>query len=104
MMASMERYTADTEPFEEDPLPSWLLRQQEDARFAEAEHAKRERRSYIEGEAVGDFIFVRMTRYKNRAVFRCPECGRQFVYNLYAIRNKKRCKWYRFHDRPKRKG
>ena len=100
----MERFTVDTDDFTEDELPPWLLKQREDAARAEALANRREPLRYEEGNQVGNFLFVRYVTFKNRAMFRCPDCGRQFQYNVYAIKNKKRCKWYRYHDkRPKQR-
>ncbi len=83
--------------FEEDTEPSWLLKQRDDALVAEEALAHKEKIVYKEGEQVGNFIFVRYNKYKNRATFACQECGRYFSYNVYNIKNKKRCKWYKFH-------
>jgi hypothetical protein len=96
-----ERYTPDTDPFEEDELPAWLVRQREDAERAAELANKNEKTVYKEGDQVGSFLFVRYIKAKNRAMFRCPDCGRQFQYNVYAIKNKKRCKWYKFHGKRK---
>jgi transposase-like protein len=95
-----ERYTPDTEPFEEDAEPAWLARQREDAEKAAELANKNEKIRYNEGDQVGNFLFVRYIKFKNRAMFRCPDCGRQFQYNVYTIRNKKRCKWYKYHGKP----
>ena len=93
----MDKYTADTAPFEEDELPGWLLKQHEDDRYAEEQARKDEKTVYREGDQVGNFIFVRYMKFKNRAIFACPECGKKFQYNIYTIKNKKRCKWYKGH-------
>ncbi len=98
----MERYTADDSDFEEDELPSWLSKQIEDARHAEALAQKNEKILYKEGDQVGNFLFVKYMKFKNRAIFQCQDCGRQFQYNVYTIKQKKRCKWYKFHDKKKR--
>jgi hypothetical protein len=98
----MERYTLDTEPFEEDDLPPWLLKQQEDAKAAEERANSNEKTRYKEGDQVGNFLFVRYMKYKNRAVFACSECGKKFQYNIYTIKNKKRCRWYKSHENAKR--
>jgi hypothetical protein len=95
----MERYTPDTEPFEEDDVQPWLLKQQEDAKAAEEKANRNERIRYKEGDQVGNFLFVRYMKYKNRAVFACAECGKKFQYNIYTIKNKKRCKWYKSHKK-----
>lgn len=97
----MDRYTKDTDPFEEDTLPPWLAKQQEDDRWVETELSKKEKTVYKEGDIVGIFRFVRYAKYKNRAVFQCMECGRKFQYNIHTIKKKKRCKWYRFHPKTK---
>jgi transposase-like protein len=94
----MERYTPDTDDFEEDEIPAWLLKQQEDAQRAAELANKNEKIVYKEGDQVGNFLFVRYIKFKNRAMFRCPDCGKQFQYNIYTIKNKKRCKWYKFHN------
>jgi len=99
----MEHYTPDTEPFEEDAEPAWLLRQREDAEKAAELANANEKILHKEGDQVGNFLFVRYTKFKNRAMFRCQECGKQFQYNVYAIKNKKRCKWYRFHKKSDKK-
>ncbi|MEA3373595.1 MAG: hypothetical protein U9Q62_07905 [Campylobacterota bacterium] len=96
----MDRYTADTDDFEEDEAPAWLLKQQEDAKSAEEEALKNEKILYKAGDQVGNFLFVRYMAYKNRAIFECQECGRKFQYNIYTIKNKKRCKWQKFHKKP----
>lgn len=95
----MDRYTPDFNPFEEDNIPPWLAKQLEDDTWVEEQLAKKEKLLYREGDIAGIFRFVRYMKYKNRAVFQCPECGRKFQYNIHAIKNKKRCKWYRFHDK-----
>ena len=95
----MDKYTIDSDPFEDDETPFWLLKQQEDARHAEAQTLKNEKYLYREGDQVGNFLFVRYMAYKNRAIFECQECGRKFQYNIYSIKNKKRCKWYKFHKK-----
>jgi transposase-like protein len=85
--------------FEEDDEPTWLTKQKEDALLAEATYNKNEKVIYKEGDQVGNFFFVRYNKAKNRATFECQECGRKFTYNIYTIKNKKRCKWYKFHDK-----
>jgi transposase-like protein len=98
----MDKFTVDTDEFKEDETPLWLLKQQEDAKYAEDKANKNEKIAYKEGDQVGNFLFVRYIRFKNRAMFRCTECNKQFQYNIYSIKNKKRCKWYKFHksDKP----
>lgn len=98
----MERFTADSDPFEEDEIPLWLVRQQEDAAEAARLASQNEKILYKEGDQVGNFLFVRYMAYKNRAIFACQECGRRFQYNIYTIKNKKRCKWQKFHGKKKR--
>ena len=101
----MDKYTVDAEPFEEDEEPTWLIKQREDAKFAEEAVLKNEKIVYKEGQQVGNFLFVKYNKAKNRATFECQDCGRRFTYNVYAIKNKKRCKWYKHHDKKfKRKG
>ncbi len=85
--------------FEEDPEPTWLTKQKEDALFAEQAYAKNEKLLYKSGDQIGNFLFVRYNKAKNRATFECQECSRKFTYNIYAIKNKKRCKWYKFHGK-----
>ena len=86
--------------FEEDDEPTWLTKQREDAKLTEASYAKNEKVIYKEGDQVGNFLFVHYNKAKNRATFLCQECGRKFTYNIYSIKNKKRCKWYKFHNKP----
>jgi len=43
-------------------------------------------------------VVVNYNKAKNRATFMCQECRRKFTYNVYAIKNKKKCKWYKFHN------
>ncbi len=93
----MDNYTVDTDPFDEDEVPSWLLKQREDAEKAETLANKNEKTIYKEGDQVGNFLFVKYMKYKNRAVFACPDCEKKFQYNIYTIKNKKRCKWYKKH-------
>ncbi len=93
----MDKYTVDDDPFDEEELPSWLIKQQEDAAEAEALANTHQKTVYKEGDQVGNFLFVKYMRYKNRAVFACPDCGKKFQYNIYTIKNKKRCKWYKKH-------
>jgi hypothetical protein len=100
----MDKYTADTNPFEEDALPAWMLQQEADAARAEAQALENAKTLYKEGDQVGNFLFVRYMRYKNRAVFACPDCGKKFQYNIYTIKNKKRCKWYKGHQQLAKKG
>lgn len=95
----MDKYTIDTDGFEEDLIPEWLARQQADAKQANEDYRRHETIRYREGQQVGNFIFVRDMKCKNRAVFACPECGKKFQYNLYAIKNKKRCRWYKTHTK-----
>lgn len=85
--------------FEEDEEPTWLSKQREDALQAEKNYEKKEKLSYKKGDQVGNFLFVQQNKYKNRATFECQECGRKFTYNIYSIKNKKRCKWYKFHKK-----
>ena len=94
-----DKYTLDDEPFNEDEEPSWLIKQREDAKLTEEAYAKNEKILYKEGDQVGNFLFVKYNKAKNRATFECQDCGRRFTYNIYAIKNKKRCKWYKFHDK-----
>ena len=89
--------------FEEDDEPSWLTKQREDALLAEESFSKNEKKIYKEGDQLGNFLFVKYNKAKNRATFLCQECGRKFTYNIYAIKNKKRCKWYKFHDKNTKK-
>lgn len=98
----MDKYTADTEPFAEDDVQPWVLKQQEDAKAAEELANRNEKTRYKEGDQVGNFLFVRYMKYKNRAVFACSECGKKFQYNIHAIKNKKRCRWYRSHTKTDR--
>ena len=93
----MNKFTPDTDSFEEDTIPPWLAKQLEDDQWLEEQAEKNGKVLYKEGEMVGGFRFVRYIKFKNRATFECPECGRKFQYNIYAIKNKKRCKWHRFH-------
>lgn len=86
--------------FEEDEEPTWLVKQREDALFAEAAYAKNEKIIYKKGDQVGNFLFENYNKAKNRATFKCQECGRKFTYNIYAIKNKKKCKWVKFHNKP----
>ena len=88
--------------FEEDIEPSWLTKQNTDAKLAESAYNKNEKILYKEGDQLGNFLFVRYNKAKNRATFLCQECGRKFTYNIYAIKNKKRCKWYKFHNQSTR--
>ncbi|MHC3994354.1 hypothetical protein ACXWTF_05955 [Thiomicrolovo sp. ZZH C-3] len=99
----MERYTADTDRFEEDEEPLWQRVQREDAERAAIAASQREKTVYREGDQVGNFLFVRYMKAKNRAVFACPDCGKKFQYNVYTIKQKKRCKWYKVHTSPKGK-
>ena len=85
--------------FEEDEEPTWLIKQREDAQFTETAFAKKEKIVYKKGDQVGNFLFVNYNKFKNRATFECQECGRKFTYNIYSIKNKKRCKWVKFHDK-----
>jgi len=87
------------ESFEEDEIQPWLLKQREDALAAEKAANTHEKITYNEGDQVGNFLFVRYMKYKNRAIFACPDCGKKFQYNIYTIKNKKRCKWYKGHKR-----
>lgn len=89
--------------FEEDIEPTWLAKQREDAKLAEAAYNNNEKPLYKEGDQLGNFLFVRYNKAKNRATFACQECGRKFTYNIYAIKNKKRCKWYKYHDKTTRR-
>ncbi|UFS63655.1 hypothetical protein LOH54_05855 [Sulfurimonas sp. HSL-3221] len=98
-----ERYTADTGTFEEDEEPLWQRRAREDAQNAEALAARNDKTVYREGDQVGNFLFVRYMKAKNRAIFACPDCGKKFQYNVYTIKQKKRCKWYKGHTNQKGK-
>jgi hypothetical protein len=93
----MDKFTADTDPFDEDALPAWMAQQRADAERAEALARQNGKIRYREGDQVGNFLFVRYMKAKNRAVFACPDCGKKFQYNVYTIKNKKRCKWYKGH-------
>lgn len=88
------------EDFEEDFEPTWLTKQKEDALLTEKAYLKNEKVIYKEGDQLGNFLFVNYNKAKNRATFLCQECGRKFTYNIYAIKNKKRCKWQKFHNKP----
>jgi len=96
---TQDKYTIESDPFEEDEEPTWLIKQREDAKFTEDAYAKNEKRLYKAGDQLGNFIFVKYNKAKNRATFECQECTRRFTYNIYAIKNKKRCKWYKFHKK-----
>ena len=89
--------------FEEDIEPSWLTKQKADALLAESAYKKNEKIIYKEGDQIGNFLFVAYNKYKNRATYKCQECGRKFTSNIYSIKNKKRCKWYKFHDKEFKK-
>ncbi|WP_304543055.1 hypothetical protein [Sulfurimonas microaerophilic] len=93
----MDKYTVDTDEFEEDLEPSWLVKQKEDAKLAEESYAQNKKTVYKAGDQLGNFLFVKYNKAKNRATFECQDCGRKFTYNIYAIKNKKRCKWYKYH-------
>ena len=86
------------EEFEEDREPTWLAKQREDALATEKAYLKNEKVIYKKGDQVGNFLFMWHNKAKNRATFMCQECGRKFTYNIYAIKNKKRCKWYKYHE------
>jgi len=98
-----ERYSVDSSRFEEDEEPLWQCRQREDAEHAAALAMRNEKTVYREGDQVGNFLFVRYMKAKNRAVFACPDCGKKFQYNVYTIKQKKRCKWYKGHTTLKGK-
>lgn len=100
----MDKYTVDAGVFDEDDIPAWLRRQHEDAERAEALARQGEKTCWREGDQVGNFLFVRYMKARNRAVFACPECGKKFQYNIYTIKQKKRCKWYKGHRKPTREG
>ncbi|MCF6339764.1 MAG: hypothetical protein L3J10_03280 [Sulfurimonas sp.] len=85
--------------FEEDNEPPWLAKQKEDALLAEKNYSKNEKIIYKKGDQVGNFLFFHYNKARNRATFECQECSRKFTYNIYSIKNKKRCKWYKFHDK-----
>jgi transposase-like protein len=85
--------------FEEDEEPTWLLKQREDALLAQKAYEKNTRIVHKKGDQVGNFLFVAYNKCKNRATYECQECGRKFTSNIYSIKNKKRCKWYKFHDK-----
>lgn len=85
--------------FQEDIEPPWLTKQKADAKLAEELYNQNEKVPYKEGDQLGNFLFVHYNKAKNRATFMCQECGRKFTYNIYAIKNKKRCKWHKFHDK-----
>jgi len=89
--------------FEEDIEPPWLRKQREDAKEAEKNLSVEKKISYKSGDQVGNFLFVKYNKYKNRATFKCQECGRKFTYNIYSIKNKKKCKWHKFHDKTIKK-
>ena len=100
----MDKYTVDAAPFDEDEVPAWLQKQFEDAESAETLAQQREKILYREGDQVGNFLFVRYMKARNRAVFACPDCGKKFQYNVYTIKQKKRCKWYKGHRKIAREG
>ena len=85
--------------FEEDDEPTWLAQQRKNALEAEIAANKNEKQLLKAGDQVGNFLFVTYNKAKNRATFECQECGRHFTYNVYAIKNKKRCKWHKFHSK-----
>lgn len=85
--------------FEEDDEPTWLAQQRKNALEAEIAANKNEKQLLKAGDQVGNFLFVAYNKAKNRATFECQECGRHFTYNVYAIKNKKRCKWHKFHSK-----
>ncbi len=89
--------TIMSDTFEEDDEPTWLIKQREDALLTEKAFDTKEKISYVKGQQVGNFLFVCYNKYKNRATFECQDCSRKFTYNVYSIKNKKRCKWYKFH-------
>ncbi len=89
----------DEDEFEEDIEPTWLTKQKADALLTEKAYLKNEKVIYKEGDQLGNFLFVNYNKAKNRATFLCQECGRKFTYNVYAIKNKKRCKWFKFHNK-----
>ncbi|NOQ30475.1 MAG: hypothetical protein GQ570_05055 [Helicobacteraceae bacterium] len=89
--------------FEEDIEPSWLLKERENALLTEKAFCENKKIIYVEGQQVGNFLFVHYNKYKNRATFECQECGRKFTSNIYSIKNKKRCKWYKFHSKKFKK-
>lgn len=91
--------TENDEDFEEDLEPSWLIKQRADAKRTEEAAAKNEKVLYQKGDQVGNFLFVHYNKASKRATFECQECGRHFTYNIYAIKNKKRCKWSKFHNK-----
>jgi len=95
----VQKYTQASDLFEEDQEPPWLIKQREDASLAEEAYAKNDKIRYKAGQQVGNFLFVKYNKAKNRATFECQECARRFTYNIYSIKNKKRCKWYKFHNK-----
>lgn len=83
--------------FEEDSEPTWLTKQKEDALLTEKSYLQNKKVPLKEGDQVGNFLFVSHNKAKNRATFLCQECGRKFTYNIYTIKNKKKCKWHKYH-------
>ena len=91
--------SSNYDDFEEDIEPTWLSKEREDALEAQKSFQSKEKITYKKGDQVGNFLFVHYNKYKNRATFECQECQRHFTYNIYSIKTKKRCKWYKFHDK-----
>ena len=92
-----EKYTIDTEEFTEDELPSWRLKELENARELEEAINNPERATYAIGDIVNGFKIINRRRSKDgkrwlkQVRFRCTKCQHEFSRNISTVKNLKKC-------------
>lgn len=94
-----DRYTIDTEEFEEDAIPSWKLKEIQNAKELESEFNNPQRSSYSLGDIINGFELIKRKRSKDgkrwlkQVRFRCTRCSKEFSRNISTVKNLKKCKF-----------
>lgn len=88
-----DKYTIDTEDFEEEEIPSWKLKEIQDAKELASIIDNPQRSTYSTGDIVNGFEIIGRKRSKDgkrwlrQVRFRCTLCKKEFSRN-YQYRKK----------------
>lgn len=94
-----DKYTIDTEEFEEDEIPSWKLKEIQNANELESNINNPQRCTYSVGDVINGFELIDRKRSKDgrrwlkRVRFRCAKCSKEFSRNISTVKNLKKCKF-----------
>ncbi|MEJ2373745.1 MAG: hypothetical protein P8Y22_06140 [Sulfurimonas sp.] len=94
-----DKYTIDTEEFEEDEIPSWKLKEIQNAKELESNINNPQRCTYSVGDVINGFEIINRKRSKDvkrwlkQVRFRCTKCSKEFSRNISTVKNLKKCKF-----------